>query len=115
MSQLFCVPPATLSRVINKAELALESALDDEPMSRIVWPSLRDQSLWVQKVEKKNPLVKGRWGFVDGKNYRVQTPYNHELQNAYYNGWLHSVFVTGAICFGVDGTIVWFRHNCPGS
>ena len=115
LSQLFCVPPATLSRVINKAELALESALDDEPMSRIVWPSLRDQSLWAQKVEKKNPLVKGRRGFVDGKNYRVQTPYDHELQNAYYNGWLHSVFVTGAICFGVDGTIVWFRHNCPGS
>ena len=115
LSQLFCVPPATLSRVINKAELALESTLDDEPMSRIVWPSLRDQSLWAQKVEKKSPLVKGRWGFIDGKNYRVQAPYDHELQNAYYNGWLHSVFVTGAICFGVDGTIVWFRHNCPGS
>jgi hypothetical protein len=32
-----------------------------------------------------------------------------------YNGWLHAVYVTGSICFGVDGTIIWFRHNCPGS
>jgi len=32
-----------------------------------------------------------------------------------YNGWLHSVFVTGTICFAADGCIVWCRHNCPGS
>ena len=115
LSQLFCIPPATLSRVIDKAEDALAKALDDEPMSRVAWPSLREQSLWAQKVERKCPLVKGRWGFIDGKNYRVQTPTDHDLQNAYYNGCLHSVFVTGSICFGVDGTIVWYRHNCPGS
>ncbi|KAE8882467.1 hypothetical protein PF003_g33357 [Phytophthora fragariae] len=32
-----------------------------------------------------------------------------------YNGWLHSVFVTGTICFAADGCIVWCKHNCPGS
>ncbi|EGZ15346.1 hypothetical protein PHYSODRAFT_286300 [Phytophthora sojae] len=32
-----------------------------------------------------------------------------------YNGWLHSVFVTGTICFAADGCIVWVKHNCPGS
>jgi hypothetical protein len=30
-------------------------------------------------------------------------------------GWLHSVFATGVLLFGVDGTILWCRHNCPGS
>lgn len=45
----------------------------------------------------------------------MQSPGNADLQNAMYNGWLHSVLVTGTICFSVDGTIVWFRHNCPGS
>ncbi|ETV90189.1 hypothetical protein H310_14987 [Aphanomyces invadans] len=29
--------------------------------------------------------------------------------------WLHSVFVTGVLCFGLDGTILCGRHNCPGS
>ena len=25
------------------------------------------------------------------------------------------MFVTGVICCGIDGTIIWVRHNCPGS
>ncbi|ETM43401.1 hypothetical protein L914_11110, partial [Phytophthora nicotianae] len=36
-------------------------------------------------------------------------------QNAHYNGWLHQVFVTGTLCFGADGLIVWSKHNYPGS
>jgi hypothetical protein len=56
-----------------------------------------------------------RFGFVDGKNYAVETPSDADKQNAYYNGWLHSTLVTGVLCFGVDGTIIWARHNCPGS
>ena len=32
-----------------------------------------------------------------------------------YNGWLHSVFITGTLCFGVDGCIVWGKHNFSGS
>jgi len=42
-------------------------------------------------------------------------PSNADLQNAMYNGWLHSVFVTGTICFAADGCIIWCNHNCPGS
>lgn len=63
----------------------------------------------------KEPLVKGRWGFIDGKNYRVQEPTNAAIQNGMYNGWLHSVFVTGTACFSVDGVIVWAKLNYFGS
>ncbi|EGZ05945.1 hypothetical protein PHYSODRAFT_533481, partial [Phytophthora sojae] len=27
-------------------------------------------------------------------------------------GWLHSTLVTGTLCYGVDGALVWGRHNC---
>lgn len=37
------------------------------------------------------------------------------MQNAKYNGWLRSVLVTGTIWFGADGSIIWCRHNYPGS
>ena len=30
-------------------------------------------------------------------------------------GWLHATFVTGTLLYGVDGTLVWGKHNCPGS
>lgn len=42
-------------------------------------------------------------------------PSYSDLQDAYYNGWLHSVFVTGTIYFGADGCILWVKHNRPGS
>ncbi|KAG3141690.1 hypothetical protein PI126_g15371 [Phytophthora idaei] len=32
-----------------------------------------------------------------------------------YNGWLHSAFVTGTICFAADGCVILCKHNCPGS
>ena len=30
-------------------------------------------------------------------------------------GWLHAVKVTGVLCYGFDGTLIWGRHNYPGS
>ncbi|ETL37704.1 hypothetical protein L916_10651 [Phytophthora nicotianae] len=68
------------------------------------------QRQWSRQVQAKEPLLEGVWGFVDGKNYRVQSPTDAYLQNAHYN-----VLVTGTLCYGVDGTLVWGRHNLPGS
>ncbi|RHY75844.1 hypothetical protein DYB38_013816 [Aphanomyces astaci] len=75
------------------------------PATGINWPSKATQLYWASKSQKREPLVSGVFGFVDGKNLRVQEP----------SCWLHSVFVTGVFCFGLDGTIIWGRHNCPGS
>ncbi|KAI9913212.1 hypothetical protein PsorP6_005910 [Peronosclerospora sorghi] len=66
-------------------------------------------------VETREPLVTKNFGFIDGKNYQVQQPSRAKVQNAYYNGWLHSVLVTGTLAFGVGGCIFWMKHNCPGS
>ncbi|EGZ26553.1 hypothetical protein PHYSODRAFT_467875, partial [Phytophthora sojae] len=30
-------------------------------------------------------------------------------------GWLHSVKVTGVLCYGFDGILIWGKHNFPGS
>jgi hypothetical protein len=37
------------------------------------------------------------------------------LLKTFVQGWLNSVLVTGVFCFGLDGTLIWGRHNCPGS
>ncbi|EGZ11869.1 hypothetical protein PHYSODRAFT_369997, partial [Phytophthora sojae] len=66
-------------------------------------------------MEAREPLLKHTFGFTDGKNFRVQQPSSADQQNAMYNGWLHSGFVTGTICFAADGCIIWCKHNCPGS
>jgi len=64
---------------------------------------------------EENSLITGRWGFIDGKNYKVQKPSCAELQNAMYNGWLHSTLITGVLCFGATGLLVWGKHNVVGS
>ena len=55
---------------------------------------------WANCIKKIYPIIKGRFGFVDGKNYRVQEPSDVDRQNAHYNGWLHAVLITGVLCFG---------------
>jgi hypothetical protein len=111
----FGIPPSTLCRVLKKAEKALLNTLMKEPTASIYWPSLKKQKKWADLVNKKNNLIFGRWGFIDGKNYKVQKPSNSDLQNAMFNGWLHATLITGCFCFGVDGTVIWGRHNFVGS
>ncbi|KAJ3290359.1 hypothetical protein HDU76_007402 [Blyttiomyces sp. JEL0837] len=115
LCEFFCIPPSTLSRTLSKAELAMAKALKGWEPAAIKWPSKEQQRQWESLVEAREPVVKKRWGFVDGKNFAVMEPSNSDLQNAMYNGWLHAVFVTGILVLGVDGCIVYARHNCPGS
>ena len=115
LCSLFGAGPAVISRVIRRGELALSSALNRIKDARVSWPDKNTQREWGMLVNKKYPLIEGRFGFIDGKNYPVQAPTNSEKQNAMYNGWLHCVLITGTLCFGVDGTIIWGRHNFVGS
>ncbi|KAF0715957.1 hypothetical protein As57867_003085, partial [Aphanomyces stellatus] len=112
---MFGVPPATFSRTLAKAEAALRLALDDIKDAHVLFPSKRLQRQWACMANAREPVIHGVWGFLDGKNYRVRAPTPSDLQNAYYNGWLHCTFVTGTLLFGIDGTIVWARHNFVGS
>ena len=70
------IPPATLSRTIKQTENALASCLKELPEACIKWPSFQKQRDWSSLTQAKYPTLSGRWGFVDGKNYKVQKP-NH--------------------------------------
>eukprot|EP00644_Phytophthora_capsici_P013767 jgi/Phyca11/117579/e_gw1.33.147.1 len=86
LCELFGVPPATLSRVLANAEAALCASLKVLPDASIRFPSKEQQVDWARLTQAREPLLQGIWGFVDGKNYRVQEPTNADLQNAHYNG-----------------------------
>jgi hypothetical protein len=115
LCQMYGVPPATLSRVLNDAEIALNETLLNEPLAAVKWPTLDQQLEFGRLVELKHADVRGRWGFVDGKNYRVKKPTNVDLQNSMYNGWLHATLITGVLCFSVEGCVIWGKHNVVGS
>jgi hypothetical protein len=90
LCELFAVPPSTLSRVLTAAENALHLALQCIPAARVTFPSRQQQRHWAKLTNAKEPDVSGVFGFVDGKNLRVQEPTSIDLQNAHYNGLLYS-------------------------
>lgn len=140
---VFGAPPAMIPKTPNTAERALVRALSNFHPARIAWPSPHRQVELAWLVEAREPLLLPTFVFIDGKNYRVrdvyvicvcierltptltptlnvrhpqvQQPSQQDLRNALYNGWLHSVLVTGTLCFAADGCIVWDKHNCPNS
>ncbi|KAE9275252.1 hypothetical protein PF001_g26673 [Phytophthora fragariae] len=91
LCMLFGAPPSTLSRTLARAEGALAQALSGYASARISWPSPARQAELAKLVEAREPLLQHTFGFIDGKNFRVQQPSNADLQNAMYNGWLHTV------------------------
>jgi hypothetical protein len=115
LSRMFGLTSTTISRLIQKSEVALEQALRSIPEAQVRWPTLDEQQRFAAAVQKRHRYVVGRWGFIDGKNYRVQKPTFADMQNAMYNGWLHCTLVTGVFCFAADGTVVWGKHNVVGS
>ena len=106
-SEMFGISPGTLIRTLVKAENALLSTLNSMTEARVEWPSSNDQIRMGFAVEAKEPLIKGRWGFIDGKSYGVQEPRNASIQNG--------MFVSGTVCFSADGLIVWAKLNFFGS
>jgi hypothetical protein len=88
LCELFGIPPSTLSRVLSNAERALLAALTEMPAAAIVWPTKAKQAEMAARVEARHPLIRNCFGFIDGKNYRVQEPTQSDIQNAYYNGRL---------------------------
>lgn len=114
-SEMFGIAPTTLDRTLLKAEESLILALHSLPEAIIEWPSHELQIYLARKVQMKEPLVMGRWGFADGKNYDVETSGNSDLQNGMYNGWLHRALITGVTLFGANGCIMWAKLNYFGS
>ena len=101
--------------MLNKAEAALDITLRNIPDACIQWPSFAEQKHWAELVQAKEEIVTGRFGFIDGKNYRVMEPNHSETQNAMYNGWLHAVLVTNVTVWGADGTCIGGKLNFFGS
>ncbi|TYZ65063.1 hypothetical protein PybrP1_011131 [[Pythium] brassicae (nom. inval.)] len=55
-SEVFDVPPSTLSRVINEADVALATTLKALYDAQIVFPSKSIQHRWTQATAKSEPL-----------------------------------------------------------
>ncbi len=63
----------------------------------------------------RHPLLNDCWATMDGLKIYLQASGNAEIQEWFYNGWMHDHYVTSVFCFCHDGTIPIAFFNVPGS
>ena len=73
------------------------------PGARIAWPHGHEFFKLSSYVSMRHPLLDGVFGSIDGLNLLCQVPGNVEMENATYNGLLHSHFVSSVIVFSSKG------------
>ena len=131
LQQIFALVPSTVSRYLRFALSILLKVLKNMPNATIAWPRGHEFLELSGYVSMRHPLLNGVFGSIDGLNLPCQVSSDVEMENATYNGWLHSHFVSSVIVFSSKGAssskftqptltihtgeIIACRVNCPGS
>ena len=103
LQQIFALIPSTVSRYIHFALSILLEVLRQMPHAAITWPR-GDEFLELSGyVSMRHPLLEGVFGSIDGLNLPCQVSSDDEIENATYNGWLHSHFISSVIVFSAKG------------
>ena len=115
LQQIFALIPSTVSRYLGFALSILLEVLRHLPQAAITWPQ-GDEFLELSGyVSMQHPLLQGVFGSVDGLNLPCQVSSDVETENATYNGWLHSHFISSVIVFSSKGVFtgpyLFSRHS----
>jgi len=89
--------------------------LKEEDSARVELPSNEQIREYQEVVSNHLPVLNGTWCVVDGLKIPIQKSGDEEIQNSYYNSWLHSHFVGCILVFAPSGVIVACTLNAPGS
>jgi hypothetical protein len=83
-------------------EILLKSLLNISEAG-ICWPKGEQFEELTNLVLARHPLLSGAFGTMDGLNLAVQVSKDQEIENATFNGWLHSHFVSCVLAFASHG------------
>jgi hypothetical protein len=103
LQQIFALVPSTVSRYLRFALSILLKVLKEMPRAAIAWPRGDEFIELSGYVAARHPLLDGVFGSIDGLNLPCQVSSDIEMENATYNGWLHSHFVSSVIVFSSKG------------
>jgi hypothetical protein len=112
---IFGATHSVLALFLRYSIKLLYKVLKEENSARIELPSNEQIREYQEVVSTHFPVLNGAWCIVDGLKIPIQKSGDEEIQNAYYNGWLHSHFVGCIFIFAPSGVIVACTLNAPGS
>ena len=58
------------------------------------------------RTQARHPRLVGAVGTLDGLKLPVEVSSESHIENAMYNGWLHSHFVSNVIAFAPTGLVI---------
>jgi hypothetical protein len=104
-------------RYLRFGRVVLLYILKQDPKIAVKLPDTEDQVYdMVAAIGKKYKLLQKELVFaaMGGAKLYLQQSSNHEIQNAFYNGWKHDHYVTNIFLFTPDGMIRSMALNVPG-
>ena len=114
LCQLFALTPATLNRYLLEGKTVLVRVVRRLPAARVRWPSATEMRRLAAMVSRAQPALEGCFDFVDGLNLRMRDLGDPDVQNAFYNGWLHCCVASSIFVFSPLGEVIYYFLNCPG-
>jgi hypothetical protein len=115
LQMIFGATHSVLALFLRYSIKLLYKVLKEEPSARVEIPSVEEIRGYQDVVSSHFPALNGTWCVVDGLKIPIQKSGDEEIQNAYYNGWLHSHFIGCIFVFTPSGLIVACTLNAPGS
>ena len=78
----------------------------------IYWTTGEQLDIDSELICSQHPLLHGAFGSVDGLNLPVSINSDPELENATYNGWLHSHVISSVLVFSPRGELFVHFLSC---
>jgi hypothetical protein len=93
------------SRIVGLIRINPRQALTlrELPDASIKWPREEEFEDLTRLIVERHPRLWGAFGFIDGLKLPVQESSDNEIENATYNGWLHTHAINNVLVFAPDG------------
>lgn len=127
---IFALIPSTVNRYLGFARQILLTTLRKHPASRVTWlddDQLDEMTNLVQVTtqclvdysthtetrcsQARHPKLVGAVGALDGLKLPVEVSSDSRIENAMYNGWLHSHFISNVIAFAPTGLVLFHFYE----
>ncbi|CAB9508436.1 unknown protein [Seminavis robusta] len=89
--------------------------LGNQPFCKVQIPEDAKIQQLSNAIEAKHPLLKNVFCVADGLKLTFQQCEDLDEQSMYYNGWTHDHYITNLFVFSIDGFIILYVINAPGS
>ena len=106
LQQIFALVPSTVSCYLNFAKQLLLDTLQQLPEASISFPKGNEFAHDTSLICQRHDLLCGAFGSIDGLALPVQEADDPEVENAMYNGWKASHFISNVIAFSPLGTLL---------